>query len=72
MMTECDIYCLRILDISQLSYADLFFVAISDSLNTAYESDITKDKPHLKSLKAKVLAIPNIKAYVEKRPKLDF
>ncbi|XP_071865375.1 glutathione S-transferase S4 [Bombus fervidus] len=57
---------------NQLSYADLFFVGISDSLNTAYESDITKDKPHLKSLKEKVLAIPNIKAWIEKRPKLEF
>ncbi|CAK9820848.1 Glutathione S-transferase [Anthophora plagiata] len=56
----------------QLSYADLFFVAISDSLSTAYESDITKDKPHLKSLKEKVLAIPSIKAWIEKRPKLEF
>lgn len=55
-----------------MSYADLLFVGISDSLNTAYESDITKDKPHLKSLKEKVLAIPNIKAWVEKRPKLEF
>ncbi|XP_076672971.1 glutathione S-transferase S4 [Andrena cerasifolii] len=56
----------------QLNYADLFFVAISDSLSTAYESDITNDKPHLKALKEKVLAIPSIKAWVEKRPKLTF
>ena len=56
----------------QLSYADLFFVAVSDSLSTAYESDITNDKPHLKALKEKVLAIPSIKAWVEKRPKLTF
>ncbi|XP_076239149.1 glutathione S-transferase S4 [Calliopsis andreniformis] len=56
----------------QLSYADLFFVAISDSINTAYESDITKDKPHLKALKEKILAIPSIKAWVERRPKLTF
>ncbi|KAF3424359.1 hypothetical protein E2986_07860 [Frieseomelitta varia] len=57
---------------NQLSYADLFFVAISDSLNTAYESDITEDKPHLKSLKEKVLAHENIKSWIEKRPKLEF
>ncbi|XP_031848801.1 glutathione S-transferase S4 [Nomia melanderi] len=56
----------------ELSYADLFFVAISDALSTAYESDITTDKPHLKSLKEKVLSIPSIKTYVEKRPKLTF
>ena len=56
----------------QLSYADLFFVAISDALSTAYESDITNDKPHLKALTEKVLAIPSIKAWVEKRPKLTF
>ncbi|XP_017881706.1 glutathione S-transferase-like [Ceratina calcarata] len=56
----------------QLSYADLFFAAISDSLTTAYEAEITKDHPHLKCLKEKILAIPNIKAWLEKRPKLDF
>ncbi|XP_043252563.1 glutathione S-transferase-like [Colletes gigas] len=56
----------------QLSYADLFFVAISDAINTGYEADITKDKPHLKALKEKVLALPSIKAYVEKRPKLEY
>ena len=63
---------IHIFRIFQLSYADLFFVAISDSLNTAYESDITEDKPHLKSLKEKVLAHENIKSWVEKRPKLEF
>lgn len=56
----------------QLSYADLFFAAISDSISTAYESDITEDKPHLKALKEKILSIPSIKAWVEKRPKLTF
>ncbi|XP_076765814.1 glutathione S-transferase S4 [Xylocopa sonorina] len=56
----------------QLSYADLFFVAIADSISTAYEAEITKDTPHLRSLKEKVLAIPNIKAWVEKRPKLEY
>lgn len=56
----------------ELSYADLFFVAISESISTVYGQDITKDNPSLKSLKEKVLAIPRIKAWVEKRPKLDF
>ncbi|XP_076296582.1 glutathione S-transferase S4 [Lasioglossum baleicum] len=56
----------------QLSYADLFFVAISDSLTTVYESDITVDHPNLKALKEKVLSIPSIKTWVEKRPKLLF
>lgn len=56
----------------QLSYADLCFVAISESVSTVYGQDITKDNPHLKSLKEKVLAIPRIKAWVEKRPKLPF
>ncbi|KZC03966.1 PREDICTED: glutathione S-transferase-like [Dufourea novaeangliae] len=44
----------------ELSYADLFFVAISDAINTAYESDITKD------------ILPKIQAWVEKRPNLKF
>ncbi|XP_076654961.1 glutathione S-transferase S4 [Halictus rubicundus] len=56
----------------QLTYADLFFVAISDSLTTAYEADITKDHPNLKALIDKILSIPRIKAWVEKRPKLLF
>ncbi|KAK2583678.1 hypothetical protein KPH14_009607 [Odynerus spinipes] len=56
----------------ELSYADLFFVAMSDSINTACGFDITKDHPNLKTLKENVLAIPNIKAWVQKRPKLDF
>ncbi|KAI4483872.1 hypothetical protein M0802_013248 [Mischocyttarus mexicanus] len=56
----------------QLSYADLFFVGISDSINNACELDITKDNPNLKSLKEKVLAIPEIKEWVKKRPKNNF
>ncbi|XP_066603679.1 glutathione S-transferase-like [Prorops nasuta] len=56
----------------QLSYADLFFVAISDSLTNACEFDIVKDNPNLRKLKENVLAIPSIKAWIEKRPKLNF
>ncbi|EZA53007.1 hypothetical protein DMN91_002419 [Ooceraea biroi] len=56
----------------ELSYADLFFVAIADSLSNACELDITRGKPNLKSLREKVLALPGIKTWVEKRPKLDF
>ncbi|XP_076174202.1 glutathione S-transferase S4 [Ptiloglossa arizonensis] len=55
----------------KLTYADLYFVATSDALNTAYGGDITEDKPHLKALKEKILALPRIKAWVEKRPKLE-
>ncbi|KAL2722860.1 glutathione S-transferase-like [Vespula squamosa] len=57
---------------SQLSYADLFFVAISDSINNACGLDIGKDNPNLKSLREKVLAIPKIKEWIQKRPKLEF
>ncbi|KAK0164119.1 hypothetical protein PV328_002780 [Microctonus aethiopoides] len=56
----------------QLSYADIFFVAIYDSLANACTIDITENRPKLKLLRDKILNIPNIKAWVEKRPKLEF
>ncbi|XP_012139900.1 glutathione S-transferase S4 [Megachile rotundata] len=55
----------------QLSYADLFFAAISDSLSIAYEADITKDHPRLKTLRQKVLELPGIKEWMETRPKTE-
>ncbi|XP_029035566.2 glutathione S-transferase-like [Osmia bicornis bicornis] len=55
----------------QLSYADLFFAAISDSLSIAYEADITKDTPNLKSLRQKVLELPGIKEWIQTRPKTE-
>lgn len=56
----------------QLSYADVFFVGIHDSIVNACGAEVMSDKPHLKALREKVLAIPSIKAWIDKRPKNDF
>ncbi|OXU20371.1 hypothetical protein TSAR_005884 [Trichomalopsis sarcophagae] len=57
----------------KLTWADLYFVSLLDMFNfRSGEGDILKNKPHLKALEQKVLQLPNIKAWVEKRPKSDF
>ncbi|KAF7991912.1 hypothetical protein HCN44_010713 [Aphidius gifuensis] len=56
----------------KLSYADIFFVAIHDSIANACEIPVTENRPSLKSLREKVLALPGIKSWIEKRPKLQF
>ncbi|NP_001165918.1 glutathione S-transferase S2 [Nasonia vitripennis] len=57
----------------KLTWADLYFVSLLDMFNfRSGEVDILKNKPHLKALEQKVLQLPNIKAWVEKRPKSDF
>lgn len=53
----------------KLSWADLLWAAYSEYLNTVLAGDINKDHPELKKLVEKVRALPNIKAYIEKRPK---
>lgn len=56
----------------KLTWADLHFVSLLDMLNFRSDGDILKNKPHLKALEQKVLQLPNIKAWVEKRPKSDY
>ncbi|XP_015369437.1 PREDICTED: glutathione S-transferase-like [Diuraphis noxia] len=51
-----------------LSWADLFFVAILDYLNFMAKIDLLEGRPKLKALKEQVLAVPQIKAWVAKRP----
>ncbi|XP_029664634.1 glutathione S-transferase-like [Formica exsecta] len=53
----------------KLSWADLLWAAYSEYLNSALARDINKNHPELKKLVEKVRALPNIKAYIEKRPK---
>ncbi|XP_073979001.1 glutathione S-transferase-like [Rhodnius prolixus] len=53
---------------STLSWGDLYFVAISDYLSYMLQFDIFENHPNLKALKDNVLAIPKIKAWVDKRP----
>lgn len=52
----------------QLSWADLFFVGIIEYLKYRAEVDLLKDHPNLLALKEKVMAVPQIKSWVEKRP----
>ncbi|XP_025408603.1 glutathione S-transferase-like [Sipha flava] len=52
----------------KLTWADLFFVAILDYLNFMAEIDLLEGRPNMQALKKKVLAVPQIKTWVEKRP----
>ncbi|KAK6633936.1 hypothetical protein RUM44_004543 [Polyplax serrata] len=52
----------------QLTWADLYFVAISDYMQRMAEIDMFADYPNLQSLKNKVVNIPQIKKWIEKRP----
>lgn len=57
----------------QLSWADLFFVAILDALNFMAKIDLVQEgRPMLRALKETVLEIPQIKLWIEKRPPNDF
>ncbi|XP_014472024.1 PREDICTED: uncharacterized protein LOC106743045 [Dinoponera quadriceps] len=53
----------------KLSWADFVFAAYSGYLNVLLGEDMNKDHPELKKLVEKVNALPNVKAYLEKRPK---
>ena len=52
----------------QLTWADIFFVAILDYLSGMAKEDLVENYPKLKALKEHVLALPAIKSWVEKRP----
>ena len=55
-----------------LSWADLTFVALLDYFCFMYESDLIKNYINLTRLKEKVLALPNIKSWIERRPDSEF
>nr|AEB91973.1 glutathione S-transferase sigma 1 [Locusta migratoria] len=57
---------------SKLSWADLYFIGILDYLNFMVEFDLTKDYSNLAALKKKVLEIPAIKEWVDKRPNTEW
>lgn len=54
-----------------VSWADITFVALLDYLNFMYKSDLIEKYDNLKALKKKVLEIPAIKSWVEKRPESE-
>lgn len=58
-----------IFSVFQLSWADLFFVAVLDYLNFMAKINLLEGRPKLQTLKEQVLAVPQIKTWVEKRPK---
>ncbi|XP_025208720.1 glutathione S-transferase-like [Melanaphis sacchari] len=53
----------------KLSWPDLYFVSILDHLKSVIDVDLVDGRPHLTALKHKVLAIPQIKLWITKRPK---
>ncbi|XP_034934996.1 glutathione S-transferase-like [Chelonus insularis] len=53
----------------KLSFADVLYTAYSDYLSNGLGHPLNKDHPELTKLVEKVRAIPNIKAYLDKRPK---
>ncbi|XP_044598877.1 glutathione S-transferase-like [Cotesia glomerata] len=55
----------------KLTWADMVFVALLDYLNFMTKFDITEKHENLKALKEKVLVLPKIKAWVEKRPQTE-
>nr|XP_031842331.1 glutathione S-transferase-like isoform X1 [Nomia melanderi] len=56
----------------KLTWADLLYTAYTEFLSAYVGHDFNKDHPELKKLTEKVKALPNIKAYLAKRPKTDF
>ena len=54
-----------------LSWADLAFVALLDYMNFMIKFDMIEKYPNLVQLRNTVLNVPQIKAWVEKRPKTE-
>lgn len=60
-----------ILCLLQLSWADLIFVAMIDLFNYMAKIDLLENRPKLQALKKQVLEIPQIKSWINKRPKTE-
>jgi len=56
----------------KLTWADFFYAAIVDYLSAMAKEDLVDKYPKLKALKEQVLALPAIKAWVEKRPETEY
>lgn len=56
----------------KLTWADLYFVAVFEYMNVVAKFDMIEKYPNLVELKKKILAIPSIKAWVDKRPASEF
>ncbi|XP_015519130.1 glutathione S-transferase-like [Neodiprion pinetum] len=55
-----------------VTWADLTFVALLDYINFMAKGDILEKYENLKQLRARVLELPKIKAWIEKRPQTDY
>ncbi|KAJ8915851.1 hypothetical protein NQ315_004665 [Exocentrus adspersus] len=53
----------------RLTWADVYFIALLDYINFMAKKDIIADSPNLQSVKENVLKVPNVKDWIEKRPK---
>jgi glutathione S-transferase len=54
--------------LGRLTWADLFFVSLLKNVEQIAGVDVLKNHPNLLNLKKKVLELPGIKKWVEKRP----
>ncbi|XP_025420331.1 glutathione S-transferase-like [Sipha flava] len=52
----------------KLSWSDLYFVSILDTIQHVTKVDLIEGHPHLTLLKQRVLAVPQIKSWIAKRP----
>ncbi|RZC34737.1 GST N domain containing protein [Asbolus verrucosus] len=59
------------LAVGRLTWADLYFVSLSEGINRLAGFDIMKDYPNLHALINKVLEIPSIRKWIETRPKIE-
>ncbi|XP_047108255.1 glutathione S-transferase-like [Schistocerca piceifrons] len=55
----------------KLTWGDLYFTTMQELFDHDLEFEITRDYPHLATLRNKVVNIPSIKSWIEKRPKTD-
>ena len=56
----------------KLTWADIAFVAQLDLLNCRIGRDIIEGAKNLEMLRSKILELPNIKAWIDKRPQTDY
>ncbi|XP_012264442.2 uncharacterized protein LOC105690872 [Athalia rosae] len=57
---------------NKVTWADINYVSLHDYFCAMLERDIVEGYPNLKKLVNEINSIPNIKAYLEKRPKTRF
>lgn len=59
------------LALKRLTWADLYFTALSDYMSFAAKQDLLAKHANLKKVSTNVLDIDSIKKWVAKRPKTD-